>query len=184
MNTRRTVTAMVDGVAVTAIDPAHFSARPVAGKGRGLFCEVDLQPGDCWWVHDWSDPRWTQRVIPWSEFRLYPPAEQEAFQVIGYLDHATKNLILCTEPFCRVNHADPATANCESNEQGHSIVTRFIPAGTEITIPYDFEMVLSLSWKFPEFREMLTDQEWADDAILFQSVNDHPKARAFLQSLM
>src|SRR5436305_324354 len=83
--------ARVDGREVRVVDPAHFHAAPAGAKGLGLFCDVDLEPGDCWWPHDWSDPRFVSRVLSWPEYLLLSGEEKRTAEVYGYIDAATRS---------------------------------------------------------------------------------------------
>ncbi|CAN5146715.1 hypothetical protein BH11PLA2_BH11PLA2_49630 [soil metagenome] len=161
------------------IDAHHFySADAGPGRGRGLFCHIDLQPGDAWWQWTLDDPRYIARVIPWAEYLTLPESERRKVETLCYFDADAQSLVICAEPFCRVNHAT-LTANSKSDDDGYSVVTRPITAGTEITIPYDYEAVISIVWKFPSFRQMMTAEQLADTAFLFQRVTDVPLAMQF-----
>lgn len=143
-------------------------------------CRVDLAPGDCWWAHDLTDPRFVARVIPWVEYLALPAAEKQLAETLCYVDCGRRALVVCTEPFCRVNHAPASVANSGCDPAGNSVIVAPVPAGDEIVTPYDYEAVVSLAWKFPTFRQRLSDAEWADEAVLFRPASEHPAARAFL----
>ena len=108
-------------------------------------------------------------------------AKHEA-ERLCYIDAATRSLVACAEPFCRVNHGGQ-DANSRTDDSGCSIVTRPIPAGSEITIPYDYDPVLSIVWKFPELKERLTAVELADEAVMFGQIECCPTVKHFLMQL-
>jgi hypothetical protein len=175
--------AEVGGHTVRVVDPTHFHAAPAGGKGQGLFCRVALDPGDCWWPYRLDDPRFVARVLAWSEYQALPAAEKRAVEVACFVDGAARSVVLCAEPFCRVNHARAGAANSRSDDDGNSVALTAIPAGVEITIPYDYEAVVSLVWKFPAFRDRLTARELADEGFLFRPVAEVGAAAEFLNGL-
>jgi len=182
MSPDRYADATVAGERVRVVNPAHFYAADVPGKGQGLFCQVVLEPGDCWWAHDFEDQRYVTRVIPWSEYEPLDDTAKRDLERLCYIDVATRSLVACTEPFCRVNHGGH-DANSRSDDNGCSIVTKPVPAGTEITIPYDFDPVLSILWKFPGLKDRLSASELADESLMFGSIENCETVKRFLESL-
>ena len=184
MMSERYTEAIVDGDVVRVVHPSLFHAAATVDprKGLGLFCRVDLEPGDCWWAHAFDDPRYVTRVIPWAEYERLGEAEQCGLQVLSYIDVATRSLVVCTEPFCRVNHGG-RDANSISDDSGCSLVTRPIPAGTEITIPYDYDPVLSILWKFPELTARLSPEVLADERVMFGPIGGCEPVKRFLEEL-
>jgi hypothetical protein len=180
---KRYTVARVDGREVRVVDPAHFRAAPAGAKGMGLFCDVDLEPGDCWWPHDWTDRRFVSRVLSWSDYLVLPDNEKRDAEVYGYIDAATRSVVFCAEPFCRVNHARADVANSRTEETGNSVAVVPMPAGTEITIPYDYETLLSLAWKFPVLAARLPARDLTDDASRFRPAVENDIAREFLDRL-
>ena len=99
---------------------------------------------------------------------------------LGYLDCDSRSVVMCAEPFCRVNHAG-SDANSTALASGCSSVAKPIPAGTEITQAYDYDLVLSILWKFPELRSELPAEMLEDEDFLFSPVDAHPAVAAFLK---
>lgn len=176
-------TAVVGGVEIEVVDPALFHAQPVGTRGLGLFCRVDLAVGDIWWAHDLGDPRFVTQVIPWDEHMSSRSVARAEIEKVCYVDPRLQSLVVCTEPFCRVNHASDEGANSCCDPLGNSRVTRPIPAGTEILIPYEYEAVVSLLWKFPDLARLLPPGAWQDHRFLLQSITEWPVAMHFLRSL-
>lgn len=113
-----------------------------------------------------------------------PEEERRADEIKCFVDTASKQLVICTEPFCRVNHGRRGgDANADGDEFGNSIISKHIPAGQEILIPYDYEAVVSILWKFPEFAQRIPKVLRSDTTFLFSNVNDCALAKAFLDSL-
>src|SRR5947209_19443857 len=109
--------------------------------------------------------------------------EKRAAEVYGYIDAATRSVVFCAEPFCRVNHARAGVANSRAEDSGSSVAVVPIPAGTEITIPSDYETLLSLAWKFPALAARLPDRDLTDDIFRFRPAAESPIARDFLDRL-
>lgn len=176
--------AVVDGERVRVVNPLNFYAAPTADplRGQGLFCRVGLVPGDCWWAHNFDDRRYVTRVIAWADYESMSDLDKREVERLCYIDAASRSLVACAEPFCRVNHAGKY-ANSTTDDSGCSIVTRPIPAGTEITIPYDYDPVLSILWKFPHLREALTKADLANEALMFGTVEKYEAVRRFLEEL-
>lgn len=176
------VKATVGDEPVRVVDPVLFYAAMTPDKGLGLFCKADLEPGDVWWAHDFEDRRFVERVIPWHDYQRLPESEKRTAEVLCYIDAESRSLIHCTEPFCRVNHSG-REANSRGEDDGNSVVTKLIPAGTEITLPYTYELVQSILWKFPAVRELLPANALENEAILFSPVTEHPAIVRYLERL-
>lgn len=184
MTAKRFVAAAVNGRPVRAVAPDQFYTAPASGGrvGLGLYCRATLDPGDVWWANDTTDTRFVARVIPWPEYLRMEPGERAEAERLCYVDPGVKALVICAEPFCRVNHAG-AAANSACDADGNSVITRAVPPGEEITIPYAYEAVVSLVWKFPALRDAFTRDELADDAVMFGRATEHPAAARFLGDL-
>lgn len=174
--------AILNGQTFPVVHPKHFRSAPTPRKGLGLFCDVDLVPGDYWWVNDLADPRFVAKVIPWEEYKKLRGAEKTMAEILCYLDWYLASLVLCAEPFCRVNHSS-RRANSSYDAAGNSIITHPVAAGEEVLVSYSYETVGSIAWKFPDFKAQLMSEELAEDAYLLKKVVDDPKAMAFLDSL-
>jgi len=182
--TKRAESVSVDGRDFQVVAPRHFYAAPTTDRGLGLFASVDLEPGDIWWGNSFTDPRFVARVISWEHHMARPQEKRRADEIQCFVDTASKALVICTEPFCRVNHGRRGfDANADGDAFGNSIVSKHIPAGQEILIPYDYEAVISILWKFPEFAQRVPEELRADEAFLFSSVKDCALTTAFLNSL-
>ncbi|MEN9846852.1 MAG: hypothetical protein RIS36_1999 [Pseudomonadota bacterium] len=176
--------AIVQGREFAVVAPRHFYAAATSQRGLGLFAEVALEPGDIWWGNSFTDSRYVERVISWDEHMARPKEERRVDEITCFVDTTSKQLVICTEPFCRVNHGRRGVdANADGDEFGSSIISKLIPAGQEILIPYDYEAVISIVWKFPEFAQQLPQELRADEAFLFSNVKDCHLATAFLNSL-
>jgi hypothetical protein len=176
-------TAEVEGREFQVVDPNHFFSGPSARGGRGLFCRVSLEPGDLWWAHDLSDPRFVCRVIPWEEYKTLKGAEKATAEILCYVDPVRRALIICTEPFCRVNHGRNDEANSGSDDALNSLITSPVEAGEEILISYDYEAVVSVLWKFPELRARFESAELEQESLLLSPVLECPRVLDFLRSL-
>lgn len=168
------------------IDPELFFAQAAAGPkrlGLGLFCRVALQPGDIWWLHDFEDRRYVERVLTLNELEDLPDPERQELRRLCYVDPQIRRAIICTPPFCYVNHCPRDRANSTCDDQGNSVVTKPILPGEEIVIPYDYDAVISLVWKFPEFADRLESGQLQDEKVLFQNAASFPIARDFLEEL-
>jgi hypothetical protein len=162
------------------IDPGHFSSQDFGPpRGLGLVANIDLKPGDIWWQHDWSDPRYVARLIPWIEYEAMSTIDRAAAERLCYLDIDRRTMVLCTEPFCRVNHS--ALPNSITNADGDSEAIVTIPAGREITISYEYESVLSLVWKFDGLRAMLPGRKSIDEWLIV--AKECPTTMAYLKQL-
>ena len=182
--TTRYETMNVRGKDFEVVSPRHFYAAHTPDRGRGLFASVDLKPGDIWWGNSYSDPRFVERVISWREHIARDPEERIADEIRCFVDTGLKALVICTEPFCRVNHGRRGVeANSDTDEYGNSIICKPVRAGEEILIPYDYEAVVSLMWKFPQFANQIPQELKSDPAFLFSDVVLNPLAKAFLESL-
>lgn len=179
---KRYCEALVDGRVVPVVDPAHFRSAPVPGMGLGLFCDVDLKPGDIWWANNLTDPRFVQRVIPWEEYKTMKPDEKREAEILCYIDTDIRALIRCTEPFSRVNHATD-TANSTNDELWNSVISRSVKAGEQILISYDYDAVVSLVWKFPEFVATVPTKALEDETFLLAPVDTNEAALKFLSRL-
>lgn len=168
---------------VQVVDPGHFYAAESKFGGSGLFCNVDLLPGDIWWAHDFSDPRFVARIIPWAQYLTLSGQERAEAETLCYVDPFLRALIICAEPFCRVNHGAGADANCDSDESLNSNISHPVPAGNELLIPYDYEAVVSLLWKFPELKNSFSGQELESESLLLSAAVDHPRVINFLARL-
>jgi hypothetical protein len=174
----------VGGREFEVVAPIHFYAAETPDRGNGLFASVDLVPGDIWWGNSYFDRRYVERVIGWNEHTARTPAERTADEIKCFVDTRLKALVICTEPFCRVNHGRAGfEANADSDQHGNSIITKPVRAGEEILIPYDYEAVVSIMWKFPEFAKQVSQELRSDAAFLFSDVANNPLAKAFLDSL-
>lgn len=177
-------TANVDGREVHVVSPKHFYSAEVPHMGLGLFANVDLDPGDIWWANSLSDPRFVERMIPWESHTNRPVETRKEDEIKCYFDGASRSLVICSEPFCRVNHGIVGrNANSDTDQLGNSIISCHVPAGEQILIPYDYESVISIVWKFPEFAARVPPEMLSNDSFLFQSVIDCALARDFLKSL-
>ena len=113
-----------------------------------------------------------------------PKEDRRADEITCFVDTASKQLVICTEPFCRVNHGRRGfDANADGDEFGNSIISKYIPAGKEILIPYDYEAVISILWKFPQLASQFSNELLADERFLFSSAKDPESITAFLNSL-
>ena len=181
---KRHETVKVGGKDFQVVSPIHFYAAPTPDRGQGLFAVVDLAPGDIWWGNSYSDARFVERVIPWREHIARTAAERVGDEIKCFVDTGLEALVICTEPFCRVNHGRRGgEANADSDESGNSIITRPVRAGEEILIPYDYEAVISIMWKFPEFAKQVPEELRSDAAFLFSDVASNPLAKRFLDTL-
>jgi hypothetical protein len=166
------------------VAPTHFYSKPVKGMGLGVFCDVDLVPGDIWWLNSMTDQRFVERIVPWEDHKKRNPEERGADEIKCYVDPALRALVICTEPFCRVNHAHGNLgANSDTDAFGNSIITERIEAGQQILIPYDYEAVISILWKFPEVAKLLPSNLQQDEAFLLSSVKQHREVMDFLRKL-
>lgn len=166
---------------MAVIEPCLFYSANVPGKGLGLFCKVDMDTNDIWWVNDMSDPRYVSRVVPWDEYSVLGESEKRDLEIRCYVDSDTRSLIVCANPFWCINHACTAQANSSSDNQYNSIANRRIPAGEEILISYDYDAVISIVWKFDEFLSLLCEERLEDPDYLFQSASQCPIAAGFLE---
>jgi len=172
------------GKCLNVISPKHFYSAPTVKMGLGLFADVDLEPGDIWWIDSIDDQRFVRKTIPWEEHLLRDAKERRVDEIQCYVDPERKMLIVCAEPFCRVNHGRRGVhSNAETDSAGNSIISQFVPAGREIRIPYDYESVVSIIWKFPEFEQTISSEERLNDSILLSPVMNYPPALRFLDSL-
>lgn len=180
----RYVLATVAGETIRVVNPAFFYAAACSRpeRGLGLFCRIDLLPGDCWWAHDFTDPRYVRQVIPWPDYERMSDDQKREAERLCYVDVATRCLIACAEPFCRVNHSFREANSC-TDARGCSIVTRPIPAGEEITIPYDYDPIISILWKFPELRDRFAVEARGNASLLWSPVEASPAIRDFLAGL-
>ena len=182
--TKRYETVNVRGKEFEVVSPRHFYASRTPDRGMGLFASVDLQPGDIWWGNSYSDLRFVERVIGWREHIARDPAKRVADEIRCFVDTGLKSLVICTEPFCRVNHGRRGVeANSDTDAYGNSIICNPVRAGEEILIPYDYEAVVSIMWKFPEFAKQLPKELKSNAAFLFSDVANNPLAKAFLDTL-
>lgn len=175
--------AKVEGREFQVVDPTHFLSGPSRRGGKGLFCRVSLEPGDLWWAHNLSDPRFVSRVIPWEEYKALQGEEKASAEILCYVDPVRRALIICTEPFCRVNHGRHDEANSGSDAALNSLITSPIEAGKEILISYDYEAVVSVLWKFPELRTRFSPDELEQESLLLSPVLECPRVLEFLRSL-
>jgi hypothetical protein len=176
--------AMVGDNPITCVNPSLFYSKPVYGMGEGLFATVDLDPGDIWWVNNFSDPRFVSRVISWKYHLGRDANERQSDETLCYVDPELRQLVICTEPFCRVNHGTLGRdANSSTDAYGNSFIIRPVSAGEEIRIPYDYECVVSLIWKFPEFAKTVPTDLIKDENFLLSKVCEYAQAMAFLNSL-
>ncbi len=177
---KRYCTALVCGNVVSVVEPSHFHAAESQFGGQGLHCDVDLLRGDIWWAHDFSDPRFVARIIPWEHYLTLSRAQRADAEKLCYVNPDLRALIICTEPFCRVNHGSGDAANCDSDQSLNSIISRHVPAGMELLIPYDYEAVVSVLWKFPELRNSFSLSELETESLLLSPAVDYPQVIDFL----
>ncbi|MFM8407354.1 MAG: hypothetical protein ACKN94_08555, partial [Pirellulaceae bacterium] len=45
------------GKCLNVISPKHFYSASTAKMGLGLFADIDLEPGDIWWIDSIDDQR-------------------------------------------------------------------------------------------------------------------------------
>jgi hypothetical protein len=163
------------------VAPGHFYAAP-ARHGLGLYCRVDLEPGDRWWLYDFADRDYVHETLTWHDYQHLNPDRRATIHTLGFLDSVAGVIVLCAEPFCRVNHGG-AGVNSASDADGHSYAVRPIRAGEEITISYEYETLRSLVWKFPEFALQIHINDINNDEYMMTRAGDHAAARAFLNGL-
>jgi hypothetical protein len=149
------------------VDPRHFKAGPSCLGGVGLFCELDLEPGDIWFLQNPADQRYISRTIrvdgsvtdiskDWFDLNGVNP-------VLWHYDFLLGSLVSSTEPFCRVNHSI-LKQNSDEDDHGNGYMLYRLPAGEEILDPYNYEAVFSLAWKFGEFKQLVCEAGyWSDD---------------------
>lgn len=149
------------------VDPRHFRAGPSKLGGVGLFCDLDLEPGDIWFLQNPADSRYISQTIEvegsvvalsteWFEENGINP-------ILCYYDFLLDRLVSNTEPFCRVNHSI-IKQNSYEGARGNGYILHHVPAGEEILDPYNYEAVFSLAWKFGEFKKIILDAGcWSDD---------------------
>lgn len=173
---------IIKGCSRRVVAPLHFYSAPSQRpqQGLGLYCQVDLAPGDVWWAECLGDARWVTRVVPWVEFQQLSQEEQDRLKSLCYVDAHIRAVVECAEPFGRVNHAG-RNANSATDDDGNSVALQAIPAGTEITIPYAYDAVVSVLWKFPHFKSYLAQD--TDEESLLVPVRDHLVAQHFLALL-
>ena len=176
-------TALVDDTSFTVVDPSYFYSKPVPGMGLGLFCKIDLIPGDIWWAHNLEDQRYVEALFSWEDFLRLEGSRKEEVQRKCYVDVETRAVIVCTEPFCRVNHGNDETANSDSDQFKNSLITKPVPADQQILISYNYEAVISLIWKFDTFKSSVPNHLLSDDSFLFSCATDVPIAADFLNQL-
>lgn len=169
------------GRPVQYVAPEHFYAAPSEVGGLGLFCKVDLVPGDLWFLSDLSDTRYVRDYYRTGTLEI-PETWKDipAVASLVFFDSHNSALVLCNEPFCRVNHSF-AKQNSSCEEDQHSIVVAPIPAHTEIFDPYDYDIVGSLLWKFPELTRWYSDEQLANLNLLRTPAAQDPIAIEFLR---
>jgi hypothetical protein len=177
------VTANVDGKVFEIINPTFFYSCEVPGLGLGLFCHQDLHPGDIWWAHNLNDNRFVEFCYSWQTFEALKEEIKSDVKKKCYVDVETREVIVCTEPFCRVNHGNSNTANADSDESKNSIITKFIPANSQILIPYTYEAVISLVWKFEAFERSLPLELLNNKEYLYSPAVQCKHAMDFLKNL-
>lgn len=168
------------------VDPRHFRAGPSRLGGVGLFCDLDLEPGDIWFLQNPGDRRYITRAIKvdrsvsdiskewWDKNGINP--------ILWHYDFLLDCLVSSTEPFCRVNHSI-IKQNSAEDTHGNGYMLCHLPAGEEILDPYNYEAVFSLAWKFGEFRRMLDEAGcWSDD-YLRMPVTESALAMDFLATM-
>jgi hypothetical protein len=108
---------------------------------------------------------------------------QDYIKQYGYIDSGSKLIVMCAAPFDLTNHANTATTNSGSDQYGNSIATKYIKAGDEIRIGYDYDVMLSLIWKFPDIAKQFSQQQLSDPQFLLSPATEHQKALDFLERL-
>jgi hypothetical protein len=168
------------------VDPRHFHAAPSQLGGMGLFCGLDLEPGDIWFLQNSADSRYFLETIKvdvdvesisreWLERNGIDP-------ILDYYDFRVNGIVKITEPFCRVNHSILNRNSCE-DEAGNDCIACHLPAGKEILTPYTFDAVFSLAWKFRGFKQMLTNAGYWENDYLRMPVNESKLAMDFLATM-
>jgi hypothetical protein len=175
-------TITIAGEEFRLIDPKLFYAGRCS-LGRGLFCQIDLEQGDIWWLNELNDTRFVKKLISEAEFNRLHPMLKEFVMTYGYTDPDTKLIVLCTNPFDLTNHAKHAEANSISDKYGNSVASKFIEAGQEIRISYDYDAMLSLIHKFPDLGRLFSLDQLSDPTFLSSPATDHTQAIAFLENL-
>ena len=174
----------VDGQDFKFVLPSHFYSAEVTGMGLGLFCKVDLIPGDIWWINCHTDQRFVKKTLKFDEHLRRQVEERRSDEVICFVDPDIRTMVVCTEPFGRVNHGVLGrTANCGTDRFGNSIVTLPVQAGNELLIPYDYESVVSILWKFPEVINLFDAVTLKSEHFLLSSVRNHSAIIDFLDRL-
>jgi len=174
----------LNGIQLSVVSPKHFYTAPTSDKNMGLFANVSLDPGDIWWGNSYTDCRFVERIIHWDDHVIRSSDDRHRDEVLCFFDSEFRSLVICTEPFCRVNHGRRGSeANSDCDSYGNSIAITHIPKGREILIPYDYEAVISLMWKFPQFNSTVPACQRANDAFLFASARDEQLAVDFLLNL-
>ena len=164
--------------------PEHFYAAPVPTMGLGLFCKVDLAVGDIWWVNSTTDARFVSRTVSWDEHNRRNEDDRRGDEVNCFVDPTSRLIVICTEPFGRVNHGQEGNgANSGTDEFGNSIITVPVKAGGQILIPYDYESVVSILWKFPDVKRLLPQEVLLDKDFLLSPVKENEEIMKFLNNL-
>lgn len=163
------------------VAPEHFYAAPSEVGGLGLFCKVDLVPGDIWFLSDLSDRRYVKKYYPTDALDIPEMwIDSPTITSLVFFDSQSSAFVLCNEPFCRVNHSFIKQNSSCDNEQ-HSVIAVPVPAHTEIFDPYDYDIVGSLLWKFPQLKEWYNSNQLTDLNLLRTPAAQDPIALEFLK---
>jgi len=168
------------------VDPRHFRAAPSVLGGMGLFCELDLEPGDIWYLNNPQDPRYVARMVKIEE--NVATLSEDWFKqngvnpILWHYDFILDRLVAATEPFCRVNHS-LQNQNSDEDAQGNSYMLSYLKAGSEILDPYDYEAIFSLAWKFREFHKILSEAGNYTNEFLRSPVAESKLAMDFLAAM-
>lgn len=175
-------TISIEGKSLTLVKPSLFYARD-CNLGLGLFCQVDLEPGDIWWLNNLEDKRFTRQLIKLQNLDQMDPNERAHVQKYGYIDVPSRLIVMCTSPFGLVNHANKKNANSDSDEYGNHIATKAIRAGEEIRVGYEYDAMLSIIWKFPAIASLFSQQQLVNEDFLLSPASAHRTAVDFLDTL-
>lgn len=176
--------AYVNERQISVINPLLFYAADVGDMGKGLICKMRLNPQDIWWANNFQDLRYVEKVYNWSEFQQLSDEMKLDIQRRCFVDINSRDIVLCTEPFCRINHGNMDRANTGSDADGNSIITRQIEPDEELLVPYDgYEAVISIVWKFPDFARQVPEELLSNHNFLFSEAKKYPLAVQFLEGL-
>lgn len=166
---------------VQYVAPEHFYTAPSEVRGLGPFSKVDLLPGDIGFLSDLNERRYGKEYYQTHTFGIPQGwTDNPARRSLVFFDFQNSALVLCNEPFCRVNHSF-MKQNSSCDEDHHSVIVAPVPAHTEIFDPYDYDAVALLPWKFPHLKEWYQGRQLSEPDLLRTPAAQDPVATEFLR---